>query len=207
MHILFFKYKFIYFNWRLITLQYCIGFPEYEYIKDAKCHRHHKIWKDHNIFISLLLNMSLHTFIYNVLATFSWIASSCDNCIVNKENIKKYNCLSSSIYNLKLSSLLSFQKLSFSITICCQCCHINFQECYQILVELYQLLSSHMLIIEFSTASESIPLKYKIFSTIHIRPAPGTTWLSHSFIHPMPGLARHNGSWDYFWKPFLHQGS
>ena len=23
---LFFKYKFIYFNWRLITLQYCIGF-------------------------------------------------------------------------------------------------------------------------------------------------------------------------------------
>jgi len=22
----FFKYKFIYFNWRLITLQYCIGF-------------------------------------------------------------------------------------------------------------------------------------------------------------------------------------
>ena len=25
--ILFFKYKFIYFNWRLITLQYCIGLP------------------------------------------------------------------------------------------------------------------------------------------------------------------------------------
>ena len=24
--ILFLKYKFIYFNWRLITLQYCIGF-------------------------------------------------------------------------------------------------------------------------------------------------------------------------------------
>ena len=24
--VLFFKYKFIYFNWRLITLQYCIGF-------------------------------------------------------------------------------------------------------------------------------------------------------------------------------------
>ena len=25
----FFKYKFIYFNWRLITLQYCIGFVIY----------------------------------------------------------------------------------------------------------------------------------------------------------------------------------
>ena len=25
-NILFFQYKFIYFNWRLITLQYCIGF-------------------------------------------------------------------------------------------------------------------------------------------------------------------------------------
>ena len=24
----FFKYKFIYFNWRLITLQYCIGFAK-----------------------------------------------------------------------------------------------------------------------------------------------------------------------------------
>ena len=34
---LFFKYKFIYFNWRLITLQYCIGFaiyqPEYLFFK------------------------------------------------------------------------------------------------------------------------------------------------------------------------------
>ena len=27
---LFFKYKFIYFNWRLITLQYCIGFAIYQ---------------------------------------------------------------------------------------------------------------------------------------------------------------------------------
>ena len=26
----FFKYKFIYFNWRLITLQYCIGFAIYQ---------------------------------------------------------------------------------------------------------------------------------------------------------------------------------
>ena len=28
--ILFFKYKFIYFNWRLITLQYCIGFLSHQ---------------------------------------------------------------------------------------------------------------------------------------------------------------------------------
>ena len=28
---LFFKYKFIYFNWRLITLQYCIGFAIHQY--------------------------------------------------------------------------------------------------------------------------------------------------------------------------------
>ena len=29
--IYFFKYKFIYFNWRLITLQYCIGFAIHQY--------------------------------------------------------------------------------------------------------------------------------------------------------------------------------
>ena len=28
---IFFKYKFIYFNWRLITLQYCIGFAIYQH--------------------------------------------------------------------------------------------------------------------------------------------------------------------------------
>ena len=27
----FLKYKFIYFNWRLITLQYCIGFATHQY--------------------------------------------------------------------------------------------------------------------------------------------------------------------------------
>ena len=27
----FFNYKFIYFNWRLITLQYCIGFPMHQH--------------------------------------------------------------------------------------------------------------------------------------------------------------------------------
>ena len=27
----FFKYKFIYFNWRLITLQYCIGFATHQH--------------------------------------------------------------------------------------------------------------------------------------------------------------------------------
>ena len=27
----FFKYKFIYFNWRLITLQYCIGFAIHQH--------------------------------------------------------------------------------------------------------------------------------------------------------------------------------
>ena len=29
--ILFFKYKFIYFNWRLIPLQYCIGFAIHQH--------------------------------------------------------------------------------------------------------------------------------------------------------------------------------
>ena len=29
--ILFFKYKFIYFNWWLITLQYCIGFAIHQH--------------------------------------------------------------------------------------------------------------------------------------------------------------------------------
>ena len=29
--IFFFKYKFIYFNWRLITLQYCIGFAIHQH--------------------------------------------------------------------------------------------------------------------------------------------------------------------------------
>ena len=29
--ILFFKYKFIYLNWRLITLQYCIGFAIHQH--------------------------------------------------------------------------------------------------------------------------------------------------------------------------------
>ena len=27
----FFKYKFIYFNWRLITLQYCVGFATHQH--------------------------------------------------------------------------------------------------------------------------------------------------------------------------------
>ena len=31
LNILFFKYKFIYFNWRLITLQYCIGFAIHQH--------------------------------------------------------------------------------------------------------------------------------------------------------------------------------
>ena len=31
MFLLFFKYKFIYFNWRLITLQYCIGFAIHQH--------------------------------------------------------------------------------------------------------------------------------------------------------------------------------
>ena len=29
--VLFLKYKFIYFNWRLISLQYCIGFAIHQY--------------------------------------------------------------------------------------------------------------------------------------------------------------------------------
>ena len=32
--VFFFKYKFIYFNWRLITLQYCIGFVQLFYNLD-----------------------------------------------------------------------------------------------------------------------------------------------------------------------------
>ena len=38
-YFLFFKYKFIYFNWRLITLQYCIGFAihQHESATGNKC--------------------------------------------------------------------------------------------------------------------------------------------------------------------------
>ena len=35
----FFKYKFIYFNWRLITLQYCIGFAIYQHEFTTGVHR------------------------------------------------------------------------------------------------------------------------------------------------------------------------
>ena len=34
----FFKYKFIYFNWRLITLQYCIGFAIHQYESTTGVH-------------------------------------------------------------------------------------------------------------------------------------------------------------------------
>ena len=34
----FFKYKFIYFNWRLITLQYCIGFAIYQHESTTGIH-------------------------------------------------------------------------------------------------------------------------------------------------------------------------
>ena len=36
--ILFFKFKFIYFNWRLITLQYCIGFAIHQHESDMGVH-------------------------------------------------------------------------------------------------------------------------------------------------------------------------
>ena len=36
--ILFFKYKFIYFNWRLIILQYCIGFATYQHESSTGIH-------------------------------------------------------------------------------------------------------------------------------------------------------------------------
>ena len=36
--ILFLKYKFIYFNWRLITLQYCIGFVIYQHESTTGIH-------------------------------------------------------------------------------------------------------------------------------------------------------------------------
>ena len=34
----FFKYKFIYFNWRLITLQYCIGFAIHQHVSATGIH-------------------------------------------------------------------------------------------------------------------------------------------------------------------------
>jgi len=35
---LFFKYKFIYFNWRLINLQYCIGFAIHQHKSTTGIH-------------------------------------------------------------------------------------------------------------------------------------------------------------------------
>lgn len=208
---------------------YVIQFQKYKFIKkvniylelkehniiflNAKCHRHHKIQKrERDIFINLLPDTSLYTFSHNFLSTFSWIASSCDNCVmVNKENIKKYNCLSSSIYYSKLSALLIISKTFFSITICYQWCIQIFRNVIRFSWNSIKLFFSHMAIkfrtIFQSLATGSAPLKGKISSTIQILPAPGTTGLAHGFIHPMPGLAQHNGCWDYFWKPFLHKGS
>ena len=34
----FFKYKFIYFNWKLITLQYCIGFTIHQHVSTTGIH-------------------------------------------------------------------------------------------------------------------------------------------------------------------------
>ena len=37
-YFLFLKYKFIYFNWRLITLQYCIGFAIHQHVSTLGVH-------------------------------------------------------------------------------------------------------------------------------------------------------------------------
>ena len=49
--ITFLKYKFIYFNWRLITLQYCIGFAIHQH-ESSSCH----------LSLAFISNVTAHSF-------------------------------------------------------------------------------------------------------------------------------------------------
>ena len=102
--IYFFKFKFIYFNWRLITLQYCIGFAIHQHesatgvhVFPILNHHHHPHFPPHtiplghpsapapsNLYPALNLDWAIH-FLYDIIHVsmpFSQIIP-CTFCILN----------------------------------------------------------------------------------------------------------------------------